>query len=221
MRTKIPKALPLSRVVLPCAYRVGLKMESPGSLPPGWYWVRLVIQEYAWCMEGGIKHHSLFSGGLLRESLHFTYLGADLMAHYEHRKAAKWAFHPKSPFPAYSPAPGRPEWGACSGPWRSHRILKQMTNWHVELRCSHRRTWLPDCPKSLEFVLVGSSLPLLYLLLPAAQLTHDDVIPKTTCSFAVAAFHRPSTELLHQAFVCFSDPSATLFRSVFPQSFLH
>lgn len=92
MRTKIPKALPLSRVVLPCADRVGLKMESPGSLFPGWYWVRLVIQEYARCMEGGIKHRSLFSGGLLRESLHFTYLGADLMAHYEHRKAAKRHF---------------------------------------------------------------------------------------------------------------------------------
>lgn len=163
MRTKIPKALPLSRVVLPCADRVGLKMESPGSLFPGWYWVRLVIQEYARCMEGGIKHRSLFSGGLLRESLHFTYLGADLMAHYEHRKAAKRAFHPKSPFPTYSSAPGRPEWGACSGPWRSHRIPKQMTNWHTELMRSHRRTWLPDCPHSLEFVLVGSSLPLPYL----------------------------------------------------------
>ena len=41
-------------------------MGSPGSLFPGWYWVRLVTQEHTWCMEGGIKHHSLFSGGLLR-----------------------------------------------------------------------------------------------------------------------------------------------------------
>ena len=101
MRTAIPKALPLSRVVLPCADLVGLKMESPRSLFPGWHWVRLVIQEYACCMEGGIKHHSLFSGGLLRapgEALPFTHLGADLMAHYEYRKAAKQAVHPKSPF---------------------------------------------------------------------------------------------------------------------------
>lgn len=154
MRTAIPKALPLSGVVLPCADLVGLKMESPGSLFPGWHWVRLVIQEYAWCVEGGIKHHSLFSGGLLRARgvTAFHSLGGWSDGSLWEQKSSQTGSSSKITLCASSSAPGRPEWGASSGPWRSHRIL-QMTNWHIELRCSNRRTWL-------QMVLIAWSLSL-------------------------------------------------------------
>lgn len=133
------------------------------------------------------------------------------------QKSGQKAFHPKSPFPAYSSAPGRPEWGACSGPWRSHRIPKQMTNWHMSLCAATDgrgfRTvltawslslWVPACPCPIS---VTSSCPA-DSRWPSYPKPHAHLQGATPQAF---------WELLERA--CAFLTLMPHFRSVFPQSF--